>query len=113
MKIVVTGGRDYFNEALVRDVLDTLNPKQVFVGCCPTGVDAIVRDWCDYRKVNHTIVTANWNKFKEAAGPIRNEEMLRKAGGEALVVAFKGGRGTNNCVREALKLNMMVVRVEP
>lgn len=112
MKLVVTGGRDYRDWKKMQAVLDKLQPTQLYVGDA-TGLDAMAAEWCDMRLVNHTIFTANWDKFGKLAGPIRNEEMLRKAGQDALVVAFPGGRGTANCVREALKLNMTVLRVEP
>ena len=113
MKIVVTGGRDYDDWAMVDEVLTRLNPSHIYVGDCPTGVDKMVQDWADLYKVNYTIFTANWDKFKKAAGPLRNTEMLKKAGDKATVIAFPGGKGTDNCVKTAVSLNRIVMRVEP
>lgn len=112
MKIVVTGGRDYEDWAMVQEVLDRLNPSHVYVGDCPTGADEMARAWCDNNKVNYTIFVANWDKFKKAAGPLRNAEMLGKAGHEATVLAFPGGKGTDNCVKTAIQKNMIILRVE-
>lgn len=111
MRIVVTGGRDYRNWETVRRVLDGIQPDSVYVGDA-TGLDAMAAEWCDSRCVSHQIFVANWDKFGKLAGPIRNEEMLRKAGRDAIVIAFPGGKGTANCVREAMKLNMTVLKVE-
>jgi hypothetical protein len=57
---------------------------------------------------------ANWKEHGKAAGPIRNGNMLDEAGDEPLlVIAFKGGRGTADCVRQAISRNMIVLEVKP
>jgi hypothetical protein len=111
MRLVITGGRDYKDWHTFKDVLDKLDPNFVYVGDSPTGVDKMVSDWCDHNEVSYRIFTADWTKFGKLAGPIRNEEMLRKAGEEALVVVFPGGHD-NNCANEARRLDMIVMRVE-
>lgn len=112
-RIVVTGGRNYDDWAMVQEVLNRFAPKEVYVGDCPTGVDKMVAEWCDHRKVNYKIFVANWNKLGKKAGPMRNAEMCRSAGSEATVIAFPGNKGTNDCVRTAVSYNMIVMRVEP
>lgn len=111
MRIVVTGGRDFLYPQFVKYILDSLNPTYVFVGDCPTGVDKIVSDWCNDNKVDHKIFVADWDKFGKHAGPLRNREMLEHAD-DAVVVAFPGGRGTENCAKTAKELGMIILRVE-
>ena len=53
---------------------------------------------------------ANWDLHGKAAGPIRNRTMLN-AHPNAIVVAFPGGRGTDNCISEAQARNMTILRV--
>lgn len=53
---------------------------------------------------------ADWERHGRDAGPIRNRAMLDTK--PDLVIAFKGGRGTENCVRQAKKLGI-TVRREP
>lgn len=112
MKVVITGGRDYQDEIRVWDILDALKPSYVYVGDCPTGVDHFVTRWCDETKTSHKIFTANWDKFGKRAGPLRNGAMLDDAGPQTVVIAFEGGRGTEDCVRQAKLKDMLVMRVE-
>lgn len=118
MKIVVTGGRHYSDSGMVNDVLDALNPTDVYVGDA-TGADELARDWADSRGKNLNIFVADWNTHGKAAGPIRNKDMLEYAWEECadqedhlIVVAFPGGDGTANCVKQAIERNMIVFRVE-
>lgn len=109
MIIVCTGGRDHKDVVLVDKVLDSLNPKGVIVGDCPTGVDLYVRAWCRMKGVDFTIFKADWDSFGLSAGPKRNFEMVKfgsKLG--AILIAFKGNKGTADCVRVA-KANKMLV----
>ncbi len=112
MKIVVTGGRDYEDEAMIYDVLDGLSPTTLFVGDCPTGADRVAREWAETTGVELRVFEADWTKHGKAAGPVRNGQMLNAAGPDCFVVAFKGGRGTSDCARQAVGKNMIVLRVE-
>lgn len=111
MKIVVTGGRDYRNNPKLRSILKKLNPNTLLVGDCPTGADHYAREWAlDSIDVTCTIFRADWDSYGKSAGPRRNVEML-EAAGNAIVLAFKGGRGTAHCVSEALKRGIPVLEV--
>lgn len=116
MKVVVTGGRDkndYNSHRMVRAVLDTLShTTEVHVGDCSTGIDKIATDYCERNDMLGAIHQADWDRHGKAAGPIRNREMLEDAGKDAIVIAFPGGRGTENCVKQAKELGMIVLRVE-
>ena len=50
--------------------------------------------------VKHLPFQADWNAHGRAAGPIRNKRMLME-GKPDLVVAFPGGRGTENMKKQA------------
>jgi hypothetical protein len=52
---------------------------------------------------------ANWTRYGRSAGPIRNREML--ASGVVLVIAFPGGRGTDDMIKQAMKAGVKVLRV--
>lgn len=53
---------------------------------------------------------ANWGKFGNAAGPIRNAEMLSE-GKPDLVLAFPGGAGTRDMINRSLKAGVTVWKV--
>lgn len=113
MIIICTGGRDNLDTVLVDRVLDTLNPKGVIVGDCPTGIDLFVRAYCRYKNINFTIFEANWNKYGLSAGPVRNKEMIKfglPLG--AILIAFKGGKGTMDCIKQAKAANMLVLETK-
>ena len=50
---------------------------------------------------------ANWKKHGRAAGPIRNKQMLEEAKPD-LVIAFPGGAGTANMVKQAREAGVKV-----
>lgn len=96
---------------------------QVFVGDCPTGVDAWVFDALRRTKSTKTrVFYADWRAYPKAAGPIRNRAMVDaavdKARDDAVVkvLAFPKGKssGTRNCIGLARKagLNIEVTELE-
>lgn len=110
-KVVVTGGRYYSDSVMVFDVLDFLRPDILFQGGA-NGADLLAKEWAGDFDCEVVTVEANWDKHGKAAGPIRNGEMLDKAGSDAIVIAFPGGKGTENCIKQAKERNMIVLRVE-
>lgn len=60
--------------------------------------------------VAHLCFPAEWNKYGNAAGPIRNGQMLRE-GKPDLVLAFGYGRGTDDMVTQARNAMLPVVRI--
>jgi hypothetical protein len=118
MKIIATGGRDFTDKTEVHRLLAMFNPDQLVVGDCPTGVDFYAREWGD-RNVGHPLYThtkvyrANWADHGLSAGPIRNRRMTLENKDAALLLAFPGGTGTENCVKNAHVAGILVLRVEP
>lgn len=134
VKVAFTGGRDYndienLTEAckIVGGLAASLwgtskNPESetlhIAVGDCPTGVDKFIRDFFKEGSQNEdiwiphtlTVFVADWTTHKKAAGPIRNREMLTKFKPHVLI-AFDGGKGTMNCIKEAKSLNIPVKKL--
>jgi hypothetical protein len=108
--VVVTGGRNYDDKAKLFHVLNSMGIIHLYVGDA-SGADALAVEWARYHSIPYTVFKADWDKHGRAAGPIRNGEMLAAAGVNAIVVAFPGGRGTMNCIANALRRGMAVVRV--
>lgn len=114
MRVLVCGGRHYADTDMVREVLSFLELRpgvDVIVHGDATGTDALAKRWAWAVEVKEEAHPADWRKHGRAAGPIRNEEMLKT--GIDLVVAFPGGRGTEDMVRRARRVNVVVLRVEP
>jgi len=54
---------------------------------------------------------ADWGQFGTYGGPIRNSRMIHE-GKPDLVIAFPGGSGTGNMVKQAEAVGLPVRRVE-
>lgn len=121
MIVVVTGGRDYADAERVHAELDRIHAEHgiyaVAHGACPAGADAHADSWVDAcgGQVLHWRFPAHWSKHGRSAGTKRNGEMLRQVGcvvgAHVVVLAFPGGRGTADCVRQARKLGLRVEEV--
>jgi hypothetical protein len=108
-RIVATGGRKYADAQKVREVLGALKPTCVAQGGA-LGADSLVRAWCAVHGVWCLTYEADWHTDGKSAGPIRNGRMLRQFAPD-VVVAFPGGRGTSDCVRQAKAMGIKVMEV--
>lgn len=100
--VLVCGGRDYRDEAHVCKVLDQIHAhygELVIINGGAGGADSYAHGWAIKRAQHHTKMMALWNDLGKAAGPIRNSAML--ALHPDLVIAFPGGPGTANMVKQA------------
>jgi UDP-N-acetylmuramoylalanine-D-glutamate ligase len=102
MRVLVCGGRDYSNRERVFTSLDMLNskyPVAMVIHGAARGADSLADEWAKERGVPVERYPAQWDKHGKAAGPLRNQEMI-EAKPDA-VVAFPGGRGTEDMVARA------------
>jgi len=108
--IAFTGGRDFEDKKTFNRVLRIVDHPDfvVIVGCCPTGLDKMVRD---FFKEEAVVFEADWHKYGRAAGPLRNKAMLSFK--PEILIAFPGGTGTEDCIRQAKKQKIPVLKVEP
>lgn len=107
------GGRDYSDACVLDSYLDRLHAahrlsRLIHGGA--RGADSLAGRWAESRHVPVEVYLAEWARHGRAAGPIRNERMLRE-GKPDLVVAFPGGAGTAHMVRLARKSLVPVVVV--
>lgn len=113
MRALMTGGRDYRDRDTVYRVLDDLrkhSPELTLMCGMATGADILAHQWAKYNRIHCFEFTADWNKHGKAAGPIRNAQMLDE-GDPDLVIAFPGGRGTDDMIRKAKKAGVRVYEV--
>ena len=111
MRVLVCGGRQYNDHVKVYEVLDDIHAKtpiNIVIQGAATGADALAADWAKRNEVNCLHVPAKWKAHGKAAGPKRNAEMLFYE--PNLVVAFPGGRGTDNMVEQAINKKVTVNR---
>lgn len=106
MRVLVCGGRDFTDYALLERMLDELTITTVIEGEA-RGADKLSAVYAGYRGIPVERYPADWNKFGTRAGPIRNSAMLAK-GKPDCVVAFPGGKGTANMIDQATKAGVEV-----
>lgn len=111
MRVIICGGRDLpehavWNwlekfghqdaaEAVGRDVSIT-----TLIHGNASGADRGAARWAESEDIRTIAYPADWRKHGKAAGPMRNTRMLRE-GKPSLVIAFPGGKGTADMVRQA------------
>lgn len=115
VRVLVCGGRDYFDQARVDQLLDKIHETTPIAELCQggaAGADALGKRWAAKRGVPCVEYPANWKEHGKVAGPIRNNKMLREFKPD-LVVAFPGGRGTAHMVSisDRAGVNVYVVPV--
>lgn len=115
-RVCVTGGRDYTNRFIVWVGLNTfdelLGPIEELAHGGARGVDKLCGDWAMSAGLIPEVFEADWDRHGEEAGGIRNGEMLETFKPDALIV-FPGGTGTSNCTRQARKLEIPRVFINP
>jgi hypothetical protein len=103
MRIIVCGGRSYFNKRVVYEALDKLHHERgidFLIQGVGNGADYLAWQWADERGVPCGSYPAHWDEHGKKAGPIRNQEMIDQGSPDG-VVAFPGGRGTADMVAKA------------
>lgn len=117
--IIVTGGRDYADRDRVFAALDLAHARTPITllvhGACVDrhtgelqGADRWADEWARARGVPVEPHPADWLTWGKAAGPMRNKQMA-EAGAHGCI-AFPGGRGTTNMVRNAERCGIKVWR---
>lgn len=106
MKIIVCGSRSETDYDKIARVLDKVHADKgltcVVNGACPYGgVDNLAQIWAKTHEVMYIGVPAEWKKHGKAAGPIRNKRMLDEHPDAAAVIAFPGGDGTADMIKQA------------
>lgn len=110
MKVLVCGGRDFSDTEFLFWFLDEVHfrrPITLVIHGGARGADGLAGHWARAREVPCDVYPANWNKYRNAAGPIRNQQMLDE-GTPDLVIAFPGGAGTADMVSRSRKEGVKV-----
>jgi len=131
LRVLVTGGRDYADRAAIARALKLLaglyihgaRPDQIVLvhGDCkrykPDGTfdpdrsaDQLAAQ--EATKLGWSVkpYPADWKRYGNAAGLIRNQEMVKDGAHYCLV--FPGGDGTRHCRRLALNAHITVIDIK-
>lgn len=114
--VLVCGGRNYSDKMkLGRTLYDfhmsAKGPITKLVHGAASGADSLAGAWAEGRNIEQCIYPANWIEHGRSAGPKRNALMLREEAVD-VVIAFPGGRGTDDMKARARRQKIEVVEVE-
>lgn len=102
MRVLVCGGRDFDEKEAAYEVLNRLENVELVINGGAEGADQLSSDWARDYRIPSVVYPAEFDKFGEAAGPIRNIRMVEECQPD-LVVSFPGDDGTDNMKEVARK----------
>lgn len=112
MRALICGGRDFSDEARFLRLMDAMNeqygPFEAIIQGGARGADSFAGAFAVDQHIPLEIFRPDWGRLGRAAGPIRNEQMLRE-GHPDIVFAFPGGRGTASMIALARAAGVRVV----
>jgi len=111
---LICGGRDFADEIMFEDAMGDLmrcfgHPSRIIHGAA-AGADSMADDLSQRLSIDVVRCHADWKEHGHAAGPIRNKEMLTHK--PTKVIAFPGGRGTQNMKNQARFAGIDVVEIK-
>lgn len=109
MKVIICGGRDYSDYETLSVCLDNCYKWWKFtlvITGGARGADQLAHLWAYKKQLPTKVMHADWDTYKKAAGPIRNQQMLNE--NPDIVIAFKGGTGTEHMITIARKSGVPV-----
>lgn len=116
MNVVVGGSRYAKDREFVFTTLDSIHAETPIArlahGDCD-GADKLAKDWAISRQVPqvpYEITKEQWQEIGRSAGPKRNGRMLA-AEKPDLVIAFPGGSGTKDLMRQADRMHFRILQV--
>ncbi len=108
-RLIVTGGRDFTDRAVLFAALDHIQPSVVIHGGA-RGADQLADEWAKVHGVPVEVYHADWEREGKRAGYERNTRMARDAQADG-VLACPGGRGTEHMVNAAKRRGIVVSHV--
>ena len=120
MRVVVTGGRDFDDRAMLWAGLDRLYelmPITELIEGGARGADRYAAEWAAWinqsagqEVVKHITIEAEWTKHGKSAGYLRNVKMADMR--PDLVFATPGGKGTTMMISVAHDRGIRVIYLE-
>lgn len=103
-KILVCGGREFKDRKLLHDTMAKAKLYFADYYCIingfARGADMMAHSWAFFEGCCSICVPANWDFYDDKAGSIRNKWMLDFVPPD-LVIAFPGGSGTADMVKQS------------
>ena len=110
-RLLITGGREFTDRDVIeRALLDIEQRPDVVIHGDAAGADRVAASVAKEHGLDVWKFPANWARYGKSAGPRRNYQMLVE-GRPTHVLAFPGGPGTENMVKQASKAGLPIRRI--
>ena len=113
MRLLVCGGRDFNDPLLLTRTLDRWAKCEI-IDCViegnARGADRMAGFWARKNGIMNLKFTPDWKTHGKTAGVLRNQQMLTE-GRPDVVLAFPGGRGTEDMIRRTEAAGIAVCRI--
>lgn len=113
MKLLVCGGRNFKDYYWLFTELDRINHTRgidAVIHGGARGADSLAGKYATERRIQEMVFAADWDMYGPGAGPMRNKRMLVEGKPDA-VIAFPGGRGTADMIKQARSAGVTVWEV--
>jgi hypothetical protein len=110
LRLVVTGGRAFFDYAKISDALSQFRGPVVLAHGCARGADELCGRYANEHGWEVRRFPADWNRLGKRAGVLRNQQMIDEFRPD-VAVAFPGGRGTADMVRRLKAADIATMEV--
>lgn len=109
MRTIVCGGRAFDDFIWMHACLSQW-PITLVISGHAKGADTLGEIYAASAGIPWVEYPANWARYGDSAGPIRNKQMLDEAAPD-IVLAFPGGPGTHDMCRQARGCGVRVVEI--
>jgi len=109
MKTIIAGSRDLTEEHMLEalDACPFISKVTTVVSGTARGIDRSGEDWAKLNNMPIVRFPADWARFKQGAGRLRNKEMAEFA--DALIAVWDGkSPGTKNMIGTAKGMGLYV-----
>ena len=113
LRALICGGRNWTDREITFHELDVFHqqsPISLVIHGAARGADTLADHWAHNRKIPVKAFPANWAKYGNRAGFMRNSQMLQK-GQPDIVIAFPGSTGTADMKRQAQEAGITVIEL--
>ena len=107
MRLLVCGGREYCNDRVLDFILSKYYIDTLIHGAA-RGADSLAAEWAKAHRIHTLPFPAKWKQYGKSAGHLRNTQMIIE-GCPDMVIAFPGGTGTANMIKQAESHNIKVI----
>jgi hypothetical protein len=111
MRVLICGGRDFTNMKAMNREMTKIRDWYGGISCViqggARGADYLGKLWAEREGIPVIEMQANWNRYGKRAGHLRNGWMIEH-GKPDVVVAFPGGRGTENMLAQAAAAELLI-----